>query len=776
MKQLQHTLRYLFRVKGNNLIKIISLTLGLAVALVLFSKVAFEMSYDKFYPDVDRIYQLNVKLDIKNSGINEGDIINAPFAPTMFQEMDEVIAGTAMYAWPEEALFKVDDKEIVGASLIVDSMFLRTFGFELLAGNPADIARPMTVFISETMAKKAFGNDDPVGRLLGVEGGSLTVSGVFADIPENSHLKFDLIRIADLTLFGGWQNQDVFRGYVKLAPGIDYKTVEAKIPDMMRRHYDMDAEIQKGRIKTIFLKPVADVHTRNPEVIRTNIVLSILAFALLFAAAMNYVLISVSSLVKRTKSIGIHKCSGASDRNIFSMFMYEAGTLTIISLILAFLLILAFRGQIEMLLKSGLFSIFSLQNLWVTIAILAFLLLTTGFIPAKIFSSVPVTQIFQTNKSNKRQWKSILLFAQFFGIAFMLTLLIIIIYQYQMVMNKNMGYITKDVVYSENTWRLNEEQLKTVKAEFERLPEIEAVSITSAIPANGLGGSPVINNETKEDLFTGRFLSADNDYFKTFGITLINGRGFTDNSMNADEIIVNETLVRLLNIDNPIGHRIEYLKKERTICGVVKDYQTQTFYSEISPLVIFPVFSEAEYAFSNVIAIRLNTPLTNERLDELSGKLKELSHSEDVSFISYANLLYGEGYGEVRLFRNAVMTAAFIMLVITLIGLFGFVADEVNRRQKEIAVRKVNGARAKDILYLLSLGISYVAVPATILGLLFSYVVGAGWLQQFAVKVPLNIILFMLSGLSVLAVLLFSVITRSWSVAHENPVTYLKME
>ncbi|MDR2921697.1 MAG: ABC transporter permease [Tannerella sp.] len=776
MKQLHYTLRYLFRVKGNNLIKVISLTLGLVVALVLFSKVAFEMSYDKFYPEADRIYQLNVRWDIKNSGVSEQDIINAPFAPTMFQEMDEVVAGTAMYAWPEEVLFKVGDKEIKGDHLLVDSMFLKTFGIELLAGNPLDVAQPMATFISETMAINAFGNEDPVGRSLDIEGGSVTVNGVFADIPANSHLKFDVMKVADLTMFGGWQNQDVFRGYVKLAPGVDYKTVEAKIPDMMRRHYDVDGEIQKGRVRTFYLKPVADVHTRNPEVIRTNVVLSILAFALLFAAAMNYVLISVSSLAKRTKSIGIHKCSGASNRNVFSMFMYETGLLTIISLILAFLLILAFRGQIEMLLKSELFSIFSLQNLWVTAVVLVFLFLTTGFIPAKIFSSVPVTQVFRTNKGGKKQWKGLLLFAQFFGIAFMLTLLIIIMYQYQMVMNRNMGYITKDVVYSENTWKLDEEQLKTAKAEFERLPEIASVTITSAVPANGMSGSPVINNETKEDLFTGRFLTADQDYFKTFGIPLVDGRDFTDNSINTNEIIVNETLARLLHVDNLIGHRIEYLGKERIICGIVKDYQTQTFYSEIPPLVIFPAFTEAEYTFTNIITMRLNTPLTNERLDELSGKLKVLSHSEDVSFISYANLLYGEGYGEVRLFRNAVMTAALIMLIITLIGLFGFVADEVSQRQKEIAVRKVNGARAKDILYLLFVGISYVAVPAIILGLLFSYAVGAEWLQQFAVKVPLNMILFILSGLSILTVLLFSVVTRSWSVAHENPVTYLKME
>ncbi len=774
MKQIHYVFLFLLRGKGSNSIKVISLTLGLVVALVLFSKVAFEMSYDKSYPDADRIYQLNMKLDIVNSNASEQDIVNAPFAPTMYQEFDEVVEGTSIFAWPENGVFKVGDKDYQGDLLLVDSMFLKTFGLKLLAGNPEDVSVPMTIFISETLAKNVFADENPVGQLMHTDDGSLTVSGVFADVPKNSHLKFDLISIVEPMEFGGWERQDRFRGYVKLAPGIDYRTVEAKIPDMMRKHYDVDAEIQQGRVRTFYLKPVTEVHSSNLDVRRSNIILSILAFSLLFAAAMNYVLISISSLAKRSKAVGIQKCSGASNGNIFRMFLGETGILIFVSLIFAFLLILAFRGQIEMLIKSELSSIFSLSNLWVTGGIVLALLFTTGLIPGKIFSSIPVTQVFRSQQEGKRQWKNLLLFAQFSGIAFMLTLLTIIVYQYQMVMNRDMGYITKNIIFSDESWRLNQEQLKTAKAEFERLPEVAAATIVSVLPVNGdNGGSPVVDNETKENLFTGRFLAADNNYFETFGIQLINGRGFTDNSANTNEIIINETLARLLNVENPIGHRIDYLSHERIICGVIKDYQTQTFQSNIEPLVIFPVFSELEYY---TIALRLNAPVKTEQLDIFTGQLQAWVHNENVAFTSYANVLYGERYGDVRLFRNSVLTAAFIMLVITLLGLFGFVDDEVVRRRKEIAVRKVNGARAKDILYLLSVGITYIAIPAIVLGLLFSYVVGDEWLQQFVVKIPLNLILFTLTGLCIFTILLFTVVTRSWSVAHDNPANWLKSE
>ncbi len=776
MTKLYYTLRFLLRGKGSNFIKIASLTLGLVVGLVLFSQVAFEMSYDNFYPDKGQIYQLQVKWDIKNGGVSEGDIVNAPFAPTMYQEFEEVIAGTTMNGWTENITFKMDERKIEGQLLGIDSMFFKTFGLKIVAGDENDIALPSTVFISQTMAKNVFGNEDPLGRLLQFNQGSFTVKGIFADIPKNSHLKFDLVYVQDPSSFAGWQNGDRYRGYVKLAPGITPEAVEAKIPDMMRKHYDVDAEIKKGTVRSYSLKPVTEIHTKNPDIRRSNLILSLLAFSLLFAAAMNYVLISISSLAKRAKAVGIHKCNGASEKSVFSMFLYETLILLSISLVLALLIILVFRGPIESLIKTGLTSIFSLQNVWVIVCIFIILLFTTGFIPAKIFSSIPVTQVFHTYADGKKYWKKSLLFAQFAGIAFMLTLLVIIVLQYYMIVNKDMGYATENILVSDRLWELPPEQIKTIKTEFERLPEIEAIALSSSLPSDGLGGSPVVNIETNEELFTGRFMSADADFFKTFEIQIVNGRGFTDNSIHMDEIIVNETLARKLNVDNPVGHKIEYLRKVCTICGVMKDYQTGSFYNDIFPVVIFPPFSMNQYASPNVIVMRLNRPLSSQLLSEYSEKLKIYTKNDEKSFATYKNMFYNEAYNDARLFRNSVTVAALIMLAISLLGLFGFVQDEVNRRRKEIAIRKVNGAKAENIIVLISKGISYIAIPAIVLGIVLSYIVGAEWLTQFVVKIPLNFILFTLSGLSILAILVFTVVTRSWAVAHENPVLSLKSE
>lgn len=751
--------------------------MGLVVALVLFSQVAFEMSFDNFYPDKDRLHYLTVQWNINNQeDADEGRIINAPFAPTMYQEMEEVIAGTVMSGWVNDSELTLGERIVAGKVVTADSLFFQTFGFPVIAGDIASMGEPFVLFVSETFAKQTFGNEDPLGKLLLMEEDSYTIGGVFKDIPKNCHLQFDVVRTFQTYYeWGrrpGWQNNDGYLGYVRLAQGADARAVEAKIPDMMRRHYDVDAEIKKGTNRIYFLRPATDVHTKNPEVRRTCLILSILAFVLLFAGGMNYVLITISTLAKRAKSIGVHKCNGASDKHVFWMFMYETLILILVSLLAAFILIAAFRGRIETLIKADLSAIFTLSNLWVTGLVLLILFITTGVIPARIFSSIPITQIFHTYADSKKGWKKGLLFVQFTGITFMLSLLVIIVFQYNMMLNKDMGFTTENVVFSGNMWEMSKEQLQTAKTELERLPIIESVTLTYSLPADGLNGSPVIDSDTKEDMFTGRMLAADNAYIQTFGMTLLEGRTFRGNNEASDEIIVNEKLIRSMGWDSGVGKRIDYLGQTRVICGVIKDYQTQSFYHEIPPVIILP---SHQYLPANRIVARLNAPLMTTILSELTEKLQAVSHDEKSMFLSYKDT-YDWYYRDARLFRDSVLIAALIMLVISLLGLFGFVEDEIMRRTKEIAIRKVNGAMVKDILYILSKGITFIALPAIILGATGSFLVGSEWLQQFVVRIPLHVTLFVLCGLAILSVLQICVVTRSLPVAVSNPVNYLKTE
>lgn len=775
MRQFRYVIRYLLHSRGNNIIKVISLSLGLFVGLVLFAQVAFEMSFDNFYPDKDQLYLLHVKGKVKGENSFEGGIVNAPYAPTMHQEFPEVISAANTSNQPEKRWIVSGENEFEENILRADSLFFQTLGFKVLEGNPEDLKVEDVMFVSESFAKRAFGDiSQAVGQTCKLDDMPFHVRGVFADVPKNGHLQFDVVAsLTPYTRNAGWLNNDAYCGYVKLAPGTDPAAVEAKIPEMRRRHYDVDELTKKGYVLEYYLKPVTKLHSGDKTVIRTCLILSLLAFSLLFAAAMNYVLISISSLATRAKSVGVHKCGGASNGSIFSMFLYETLLLIFVSLVVTVLAILVFRAPIEVLVKADLSSIFSFSNLWVVGVVLLVLVLLTGLIPARLFSTIPVTQVFRAYKDNKRRWKQILLFLQFSGTTFLLTLLGIIYFQYQMMLNRDMGFQTDRIVFTEWMWKLDNDQLRTIKEEFEKYPGVASAALTSALPSDFASGQHVDDPETKEMLFGSRFISVGAEYFNTLGMTLVAGNTFTEGALERKEIILNETAARKLNKLNVVGEKVLFFNELHTIIGVVKDYQYLSFFVEIPPIVLMA--PSHPYCSCSILVLKLNKDITSDMLEDMTRKLRELSHREEYTVQPYV-VTYERHYKDIRLFRNSVTTAGLIMLVVTLLGLFGYITDEIHRRTKEIAIRKVNGAKAMDVLKLLSVDISYICVPSILIGLGIAYVVGEEWLQQFVVKIPLSIVLLGGSGLAIWLVIQLCIVVRAWNVANENPVNCIKSE
>lgn len=775
MSQLRYVLCYLLNFRGSNIIKVISLSLGLFVGLILFAQVAFEMSFDNFYPDKDQLYLLHVKGQMKGETSFEGGIVNAPYAPTMYQEFPEVISATNTFCNIDKKRIESGENIFEENTLRADSLFFQTLGFKVLEGNPEELKVEDVMFVSESFAKRAFGDlSKAVGQTCKMDEVLFKVRGIFADVPKNGHLQFDVVAsLTPYTQGAGWLNNDAYRGYVKLAPGTDPKAVEAKILDMRHRHYDVDQLSKRGYVLEHYLKPITKLHSGDKVVRRTCLILALLGFCLLFAAMMNYVLISISSLATRAKSIGVHKCGGASNGNIFSMFMYETLILILISLVVTALAILVFREPIEVLVKTDLSAIFSVANLWIVGVVLVVLVVMTGVIPARIFSSIPVTQVFHSYKDNKRRWKQSLLFLQFSGTTFLLTLLAIIYFQYQMMLNRDMGFQTEQVAFTELMWKLDKDQLRVIKEEFLKYPGVESATLTNALPSDFASGQHVDDLETKDMLFSCRFISVDSDYFHTLGMTLVAGSTFTEGALERNEIIVNETFARQLNKSNPVGEKVFFFQEAYTIVGVVKDYQYLSFFVEIPAIALLA--PSHPYCNCSILALKFNKEITPGMLEDMTRKLQVLSHQDEYTVQPYV-VMYERHYKDVRLFRDSVTVAGLIMLVVTLLGLFGYITDEVHRRTKEIAIRKVNGATAVGILKILSLDLSYICVPSILIGLGISYIVGLEWLQQFVVKIPLSIALLGGSGLVIWLVIQLCVVIRAWDVANENPVKSIKSE
>ncbi|MDR3140666.1 MAG: ABC transporter permease [Tannerellaceae bacterium] len=787
MKQLYYTFRYVLRGKGSNLVKVISLTLGLTVALVLFSKVAFEASYDRHYPDADRIYRIQRNLSMGGDAVYDGPIINAPVPGAMKESLAGVEEAAVTQGWQETVLSyeTVNYRENV---LMADSAFFDLFGVSVLAGDKRQLAVASTIFLSRSAARRIFRQEDPAGKTLTLKsnGTPLIVAGVFEDVPENTTLRFDaVLSFRTLTqTWGarpGWMNNDAYIGYVKLRRGVTPAEVEAGIPDMLGNYYDVKAMEERGMWSSYLLHPVKDLHVKDPAVKKMLLILSLLAFVLLFVSAMNYVLNSISSLAVRAKSVGVHKCNGASGRNIFGLFMYETAVLILVSLALSVFLIYLFRAGIEELMQTSLAAIFSLPNLWVSLAVVAVLLLAAGVIPAMMFSSIPVTQLFRTCTPGRRNWKRSLLFAQFTGIAFVMALLVIIIRQYNYIMDKDLGYTTANILYSEGMEGVTGEQIALLKKELEQTPEVAAVSVAANLPLEGGNGWGIQDSEGNT-LFSTRMVPVDQSYLKVFEIELIQGQAFPEDLTDSyTRVLVNESFVRNMGwTDAPVGKTINLSGLNVDVLGVVKDYQLSSLYAgksgmfrDIPPLILAPNGSVYGSAGNRVMA-RLHH-LDAGSLNLMNNRIKEVLSNQDAYFMDYQSRI-SLSYRSARLFRDSIWVAAGIMLFITILGLIGYTDDEMQRRSKEIAIRKINGATARNILSTITRDVSVTSAIAIVLGVTVSRIVGQQWLQQFAVKIPLNVFMFMLCGLFVFGIILFCSSARAWNIANENPANSLRSE
>jgi putative ABC transport system permease protein len=786
MKQLYYTFRYLLRGKGSNLIKVISLTLGLVVALVLFSKVAFEVSYDKHYPDADRIYRIQRNLSMSGENVYDGPIINAPVPAAMKESLAEVEEATVTQS-RMETMFSYETVNYKEDMLIADSTFFDLFGINVVNGDKRQLGIASNIFLSRSAASRIFKQEDPVGKTLVLKSSntSLTVAGVFEDVPENTTLRFDaVLSFQTLTqTWGdnpGWMNNDAYIGYVKLRPGIASEEVEAGIPDMLGKYYDVKMVEERGVLFTYLLHPVKDLHAKDPTIKRMLLILSLLAFALLFVSAMNYVLNSISSLAIRAKSVGVHKCNGASGGSIFAMFVYETIILVAVSLALSVFLIYLFRTGIEELMQTSLFAIFSLQNLWVSFTVVAVLLLAAGIIPAMMFSSIPVTQIFRTYTSGKRNWKRLLLFAQFTGIAFVMALLVIIIRQYNFIMDKDLGYTTENILYADGMEGVSSEQIVLLKKELEQMPEVAAVSVAENLPLEG-GSGWRIQDDEGNTLFSTRLVPVDQTYLKTFEIELKQGKEFPEDlTDNYTRVHINESFARNMGwTDSPLGKTIDLSGIKVEVLGVLKDYQLSSLYAEksamlkdIPPLILVP--HGPNYHAHNKVIIRLH------QLDEgsqsvMNTRIKEILNNPDAYFTDYQSRI-NMSYKDARLFRDSIWVAACIMLFITILGLIGYTDEEIQRRSKEIAIRKINGATVRNILATITRDVSVTSAIAIVLGVMISYIVGQQWLQQFAVKIPLSVFMFIVCGLFIFGIILFCSSARAWNIANENPVNSLRSE
>lgn len=768
MKQLYYTIQTLLRGRGSNVIKVISLTLGLLVGILLFARVAFELNYDSYYSEPENLC-ITLRTGISDGIKKEPNIDNYGKLAEAIRENfpDEVEDATVLDLFSQSPLYHEGKKMEHVILATSKSHVFSTLGIKVLLGDVSQLDRVDVIFISRSLARRLFADANPIGKTINIEiDYPLTVQGVFEDIPENTEFHFDGVYSFDTrskqygSERGGWGYDSSYHCMVRFRHPDEREKVEVRMPEMLKKYIHN----YKGQSEEYSFMTPSQYHLQKPESRKIVMILSILGFAILLVAGMNNVLISVSSLAQRAKSVGIHKCNGASDGHIYRMFLYESALLILLSLLFVTVLLFTFKLEIEDLSGASLKALFTWQTLWVPILVSLILFLVIGLFPGKLFAAIPVTQVFHRFTAHRFVWKRSLLFIQFTGIAFILGLLMVILLQYHQVMTRDMGYKVDNLAVGWSPYR----EIDKMDGILRGLPIVEEFCNASTIIYGGYMGQPYTDAHGKE--FMGRIEFVDEHYVPVMGLQIIKGR----NIQQDKEILINEEMVRQIGwTDSPIGKNLEDGKNNfGTIVGVVKDYVVQSAYMPQAPVALM-----SNLEWMNVLNKRniiLKEPF-GENLAKINTLMKEAFPTVDIVFRS-ARQEIDKQYQEVRRFRNVVIIASIAILLIALMGLFGFVNDEIQRRSKEIAIRKVNGAEVPDILRLVSGNIFWTALSAVLVGIVFAYIVSNKWLEQFSDRVSVNGGHFLVVIIIILLLIIGSVIGRSWNVANENPVNSIKNE
>ena len=792
MKNFYISFRTLFKKGRHNDIKILSLGVGLAMGLVLIAKVCFELSYDNFYPESDRIFAIQENFSIGDKSNDGFPCVSGGVAPGMKAEIPGVVAATRCERTGEMVMKTPDNKKYTAIFMLADSCFFDVLPREMLVGNAREtLSRPLYALVSEEMAGKINPDGaDVIGKTFEVQtfpGVQITVGGVFKDVPKNTHLYYDvLVSLSTFKAITGWSKDDQwlggdsFNAYVLLQPGLSADDMLQPMAEMLDRYVDSKKLKEQGMTYSIFLRPLGELYASSPATKRMAVMLTAIAFAILFAALMNYVLLVISSMVTRSKDVAIHKCYGATGWNITDMIFSEAFLNLLISVVFSTLLVFGFRRIVEELLGTSLSSLFTPDTLMILLGVCVLVFLVAGLLPSQLFARIPVALVFRSYTNSRRSWKKALLFIQFVAVGFLVCLLIVIGWQYSFMVNDNPGYSYERLAFC-NLGGVPQSSRKALMDEIRKQGEVEDVTTCYELPAFSGSGDIVYHPGTEDAVAHFRDLYGTNaNFVSLLEMKVIEGQAFDESYSDSMQLVMvsRQMATELANAfqwkDGVVGKKLDIgghgTDDPFTVVGVYDDVRMGRIDQE--GMVNSAIFFSKRAEQTLVVKFRERNA---ENLAHINNVIKEFLPDRDINLIDYRFSLT-KLYDTSRIFRDSVMAGGIITLIIALIGLIGYINDETNRRGKEIAVRKINGATERDILRLISSDIVWMALPAILIGAGASWFASEKWLQQFSEKIPMNAGLFLTGSVVVLAVILLTVVYRTWMVANANPVLSLKSE
>lgn len=791
MRYFNFALRGLSRKGSLNGLKIICLAAGLALGLVLVAKVVFEGSYDSFYPDSDRVYKVMSNFERDKNTETYGQVSGA-IAPAMMRELPEVDCATRYTGLIGNSLCEVGTENKFNAiTIFADSMFFEVLPRPIIVGDPRGLREAGQTLISASVAEKLGGIDAAMGKAIMPEGSNmtLTVTGVFEDVPENSSLRYDVVSsvyVMPQWSLENWVGNDRYRAYARLKKDVDADAMAGELRKMQERNVDMEMLKNAGVDIFYTLTPLSEVHSADDGVRNVRNVMLLMAIVIMALAVFNYVLLVVSTMLRRAKTTAVEKCYGASSRDIVMKALAEGALHLGLALLLAFVMLIAFHGQIEKLLGTTLLGMVMWPTVLIAIAISVIVLFVAVSVPAWMFLRVPVAQAFRGGKESRRGWKLSLLFLQFACVACLVTVLSAIGKQYAGMITVDSGYDYERIVLVD-AGLLDRDGRKELMQEISALSAVEEITISSSIPMDGPSGNNAwLPNEERELFNCADLYYADENFASALGIDIIDGKGFVKGKDNSKSVIVSETFADKMRENagwtgSPVGREVcisEHSQGDAdafVIAGVYADILLGSLKNpDERPSVIFCDDGQQELWPPSHIMARVSD-LTPEVLGQIRDIVETRipDHPEVVS--AYIEDM-GMQYEEERSLRDSIAICGFVSMLIAVAGIAGYSIDEINRRRREIAIRKVNGATSANVLALVGRDITKVAIPALAVGVCAGYIGIQKWLSNFSVIFQLSWWQMLLIWAALYALIIACVAWQARKASMMNPTQALNSD
>ena len=781
---LKIALRNLWRNKGFTLINLGGLAIGLASCMVLLLYVAYEYGYDKQFTDYDKTYL------VYNNQKTAKETFSFLAVPGLMEnEVRSKVSGVSKVgrlSYPEYKMLSYHQNNFKKSAVFADPDFLKMFDYKVLKGNPNTFLKnPDGVILSETLAKNLFGNEDPLNKVVKLENNlSLKVEGVVEDRPKNSSLEIDYLMSWKLyetlnpwTKTSGWTSNYCVL-FVQLQDNSFFEQANNQMHGMIKAN-------DKNSNGEPFLHPLSKWHLYEKFENGKNVggridqlkIFFLLAFCILLIACVNFMNLSTAKSEKRAREVGVRKAIGSSRNNLVSQFMFESILLTTLSMLVAFVLIEVSLPYFNNLLRISLEIDYADWKFWAVFLGLALLTgIIAGSYPAFYLSSfdpVKVLKGFKLSGGSSLSIRKYLVVFQFVFAACLIVCTAVIYQQLNFIKNKPIGYNIGNLVQISAEGELANPGKRNILKD-EILKSGAATAVTEYSQSLTAGGNNTYavswpgKDENEKILVNYRFTTVD--LTKTTGMEILAGRDFSKDRVDTANVLVNEALVKVMGMKNPVGKVISW-DQPLTIVGVVKDYVMESPYQSPKPLII----AQNKQATSTII-MRLNDQSNvTSSINKINEIIKRLNPAFPAE-VKFVNENFESKFQNEKLLGTLSNWFGGFAIFISCLGLLGLALFMAEQRKKEISIRKVLGASTANILTLLNKDFIKLVAIANVIAFPLAYIIISKWLSGYEYRISVSALPFIAAiSLSVIIAIL-TVSIQSVKVAKANPVDALKYE